>query len=92
MTPRDALAAPAPARELGAADREALAEFARWAIRESAFQAADLSGLEVQEKAYELGLLERTTYDPAKHGPSDEAEEGMEFFVFGAALAKGRHG
>lgn len=67
---------------------EALQEFAKWAIREGAFQAADLDGLSIQEKAQELGLIEPTIYDPAKHGPSDCAEPGGEWFIFTAALAE----
>lgn len=64
----------------------ALQEFARWAIRESAFQAADLDGLSIQEKAHELGLIEVTTYDPERHGPSDCADPGDEWFTFAPSL------
>lgn len=68
------------------AGREMLQDFAKWAIREGAFQAADLDGLSIQEKAHELGLIEPTTYDPEKHGPSDCAEPGDEYFVFTSVL------
>jgi len=64
----------------------ALQVFARWAIREGAFQAADLDGLSIQEKAHELGLIEATTYDPERHGPSDFAERGDEWFTFAPFL------
>ncbi len=64
----------------------ALQEFARWAIREGAFQAADLDGLSIQEKAHELGLIEATTYDPERCGPSDCAEPGDEWFTFAPSL------
>lgn len=64
----------------------ALQEFAKWAIREGAFQGADLDGLSIQEKAHELGLIEATTYDPGKHGPSDVAEAGDEWFTFSPIL------
>lgn len=68
-------------------ENTALQEFAKWAIREGAFQAADLDGLSIQEKAHELGLIVKTTYDPEKHGPSDCADEGDEWFVFSDALS-----
>lgn len=64
----------------------ALQEFAKWAIREGAFQAADLDGLSIQEKALELGLIEATIYDPERHGPSDCAEPGDEWFTFAPSL------
>lgn len=64
----------------------ALQEFARWAIREGAFQAADLDGLSIQEKAHGLGMIEATTYDPERHGPSDCAERGDEWFTFAPFL------
>ncbi len=67
----------------------ALQEFAKWAIREGAFQAADLDGLSIQEKALELGLIEATIYDPERHGPSDCAEPGDEWFTFAPSLTAG---
>lgn len=70
------------------AGREMIQDFAKWAIREGAFQAADLDGLSIQEKAHELGLIEPTTYDPEKHGPSDCAEPGDEWFVFTRILTE----
>lgn len=65
----------------------ALQEFAKWAIQEGAFQAADLDGLSIQEKAHELGLIIGATYDPEIHGPSDSAEKGELWFAFSAAFS-----
>jgi hypothetical protein len=59
-------------------ERDALADFARWVITESAY---------VQDKAVEAGLLVATKYDPEQHGPSDIAEPGDDWFVFSPALA-----
>jgi len=67
----------------------ALQEFAKWAIREGAFQAADLDGLSIQEKAHELGLIEATAYDPAGHNFPPPKPEQIEtaFWALDAALA-----
>lgn len=64
----------------------ALQEFAKWAIKEGAFLAAHLDCLSIHEKAHELGLIEATAYDPEKHGPSDVAETGDEWFTFSPIL------
>lgn len=64
-----------------------LAGFAKWAIREGAFSGCDLYGGDVQDEAEKAGLIVRTVYDPAIHGPSDVAEPGMEWFVFSSLLA-----
>lgn len=65
---------------------KALADFAKWAIREGAFTGGDLSGGEVQDKAVSLGLLQSAIYDPAVHGEIEFSEPGMEIFVFTSAL------
>lgn len=65
---------------------EGLVPFAKWAIRESAFSGSDLEGAEVQEAALAHGLLIRTVYDPERHGPSDVAEPGMDWFEFSSTL------
>lgn len=63
-----------------------LAPFAKWVIEESAFFGCDLNGGDVQEKAAAAGLITATTYDPEKHGPTDMAEPGDEWFVFTSTL------
>ncbi len=67
---------------------ERLAEFARWVIREGLFDSPGLDCLDIQYHALRLGLIEQTTYDPNKHGPSDYADEGDEWFVFSPALSQ----
>ncbi|TPW26840.1 hypothetical protein [Pararhizobium mangrovi] len=69
-----------------------LVEFARWAIQNSAFEGVGLDGGDVQDKAEEMGLIERTVYDPEIHGDSDCAEPGMDWFVFTAALTPEKGG
>jgi hypothetical protein len=68
-------------------ERDALADFARWVITESAFSGCDIFGGDVQDKAVDAGLLVATKYDPEQHGPSDIAEPGDDWFVFSPALA-----
>lgn len=65
----------------------ALAKFAKWAISESAFAGCDLGGAEVQEKAQEIGLIVSTVYDPIKHGSSDVADAGMDWYEFTSLLS-----
>ena len=66
----------------------ALAHFARWGISEGPWQGGDLDGLEVQDKAEQLGLIvaEPGGYDEAKHGPNNDAEPGDQFFVYSPFL------
>lgn len=60
-----------------------LAAFARWAIKTGPWEGQDLYGGDVQSKAVDCGILVRTTYDPAKHGPNSvDAVAGDEWFVF----------
>lgn len=59
-----------------------LAEFAKWAIENSAFKGNDLDGADVEQKALACGLLTKTVYDPEIHGGSSEAEKGDPWFVF----------
>lgn len=67
---------------------EPLSTFARWAIRESAFSGMELEGGEVQEEALSRGLIVRTIYDPERHGPSDVADPGDDWFEFSDALGE----
>lgn len=62
-----------------------LVEFAQWCIEQS-WDGFDLDGGAVQLRAQELGLIERVPYDPAKHGPSEYANEGDTWFVFAGPL------
>lgn len=69
------------------ADMTRAVEFARWVIEEGPFSGCDLDGGTVQDKAAELGLIELTTYDPAKHGEGhDFTEPGDDWYVFTAAF------
>lgn len=70
----------------------ALAEFAKRCIAEGSWRGCDFDGA-AQDWAVELGLLTKTTYDPAVHGENDvDAEPGDPWYVFSewfeAALAK----
>lgn len=59
-----------------------LAQFAKWAVT-TAFEGGDVSGFDIQDKAVELGILNRTQYDPDKHGENDvDADPGDERFVY----------
>lgn len=70
------------ASPISAAKVESLAEFARWAIRESCFWGCDLDGGGVQEKAEALGLIVKELYDPGKHGETEyNIEPGDDWFV-----------
>jgi len=70
------------------AQRDQLARFARWAIQESAFSGHELDGGEVQEQALACMLIVRTVYAPARHGPSDVAKPGDEWFEFAEVLER----
>lgn len=70
---------------------ERLAEFAKWAIREGAFDGTDLDGGDIQDKAEELGILIRTKYDPAKHGESADVDPGDDWFEFADWLPSPPH-
>jgi hypothetical protein len=59
-----------------------LAKLVKWAITEGCFEGCDLDGGSLQDKAVTAGVLVETTYDPAKHGPSDGADEGDRWYVF----------
>lgn len=60
-----------------------LSEFTKWAIENSAFEGCDLNGADVQDKAVACGILEKTKYDPKKHGSSiDCCEPGDDWYVF----------
>lgn len=65
-----------------------LINFSRWVIQEGPFLGCDVDGSDIQDKAAELGLLEKTKYDPEVHGSSDycDAEPGDPWFVFTSVL------
>lgn len=67
---------------------DAVIEFAKWVIQESVFDGCDLDGVTVQEKALELGLLTKTSYDPEKHGENEYAEPGGDWYVFSNLLTQ----
>ena len=70
----------------------AVKEFARWVIQNACFEASDLDGGEVQEKALALGLLREEPYDPEIHGEPSAAHDfcdiarGEPWFVFSEML------
>lgn len=67
---------------------ETLAAFAKWVIRESCFSGCDLDGASVEDKAVALGLLIKTRYEPALHGPNDlDMEVGADWYILDPALA-----
>lgn len=47
-----------------------------------AWEGGDADGATIQEIAESHGLVIRTTYDPAIHGPSDSVDPGDEWFVY----------
>ena len=63
-------------------DCKPLAEFARRCLKNGSFLGCDIDGGEAQDWAVELGILIETTYDPALHGESEDAEPGDPWFVF----------
>lgn len=69
---------------------EAANEFARWAIRHACFDDRSLDGGDVQQKAYELGLLIREDFDPDKHDGhgAEFCESGDDWFTLAPALRK----
>ena len=65
----------------------ALVKFARWVISGECWDIGGHDGGDVQDKAVELGLLEKTAYDPAIHGPNEhDAERGDPWYVFAGPL------
>jgi len=66
---------------------DAMVEFIRWAIQESAFAGCDLDGGSVQAKAEALGLIKSTRFDPAIHGEHPDAVYGDPWYVFCDELA-----
>lgn len=57
-----------------------LALFLSWAMKEGPFDGCHLDGASTQDKAEELGLIVKTTYDPARHGENLYAEAGDDWF------------
>lgn len=57
-----------------------------------AWDGGDADGATIQTIAEDHGLIVRTEYDPAIHGPSDICEPGDEWFIyseeFKAAIGK----
>jgi hypothetical protein len=59
-----------------------LIEFTRRIIEAVGFDFQRLDGGEIQDIAEQLGLIVKTKYDPAIHGPSDCCEPGDDWYVF----------
>ena len=58
------------------------AVFVAWAMREGPWEGGDLDGGALQDKAEELGLIIKTTYNPDIHGSCDYGSEpGDDWFV-----------
>ena len=58
------------------------AVFVTWAMREGPWEGGDLDGGALQDKAEELGLIIKTTYNPDIHGSCDYGSEpGDDWFV-----------
>ena len=58
------------------------AAFVAWAMREGPWEGGDLDGGALQDKAEELGLIIKTTYNPDIHGSCDYGSEpGDDWFV-----------
>ena len=73
-------------------DKERLLKFARWVIKECCWHRGALDGGDVQEKAYELGLLVAVPFDPEKHdGDGAEfCEPGDDWYEFSDLLKETR--
>ncbi len=41
----------------------------------------EFDGADIQDRAEALGLIRAAKYDPAEHGPSEDAEPGDQWFV-----------
>lgn len=58
------------------------AKFIRWCIEQGPFNGCDLDGGDVQAKAVRCGILKKVKYDEAKHGPSEVAHQGCDWYEF----------
>ena len=61
-----------------------LNEFARWVLDQS-FEGGDIDGVNAQEKAHELGLLKKVSFDPDVHIDMQEfieLETGDEIYLY----------
>ncbi len=67
-------------------ENERLKSFARRIIGTSAFEGNDLDGSYVQMLAENRELITRCIYDPERHGPSEYAEPGDNFYEFAPIL------
>ncbi|UYW25736.1 hypothetical protein OKC48_21050 [Methylorubrum extorquens] len=67
-------------------DDQGLVAFAREIIG-YAFDGMDADGADIQALALAHGLLVKEPYDPARHGPSMEAELGDDWYTFAGPLA-----
>jgi hypothetical protein len=63
-----------------------LAAFFKYAI-DASWEGCGLDGGDIQNVAERLGLIRSVPYDPAKHGPSDEAEPDDPWFVLADDIA-----
>ena len=66
--------------------QKALVEFFKWAMREGPWDGCSLDGVSVQEKAEELGLVVKTKFDPEKHGPLYDVDEGDDWYEIAPEL------
>jgi hypothetical protein len=63
---------------------EAVKEFAKRVIQHAVFDAKNIDGDDVQDLAYELGLLDLVKYDPRVHGTLEDkdVEPGDDWYEF----------
>jgi len=72
---------------------KAAAEFVAWAMMEGPWSGGSIDGDVLQDKAEELGLIEKTQYDPEKHGPNDcDAEPGDDWYVLSRWVTQALYG
>lgn len=76
------------APQCGVQNASALLEFFKWAMREGPWDGGDLDGGGIQDKAESLGLIVKTKYEIARHGPEHgDFCEGDDFYEFSPALS-----
>jgi len=63
--------------------KKQLVKFAVWCLKEGPFDEArsELDSIDMLKKAMELGIVEKTKYDPTIHGESDGADPGDDWYV-----------
>lgn len=68
-------------------DEQGLVAFAREIIG-YAFDGMDADGADIQALALAHGLLVKEPYDPARHGPSMEAQPGDDWYTFAGPMVE----